>query len=262
MINHLRTLLLAADGDASPGYDYPGEEYVPAEFRAATMIGTVNSVRNALFGPNADRAMRNYRLRQVLTLLHSTELAQYVLDLDPRVTYWPLHSDGLARAFAFGAAAKQSAGDTCGLSFLGSPDSFVSLGRIYHQWLVTVLVSNQVRVERVTEPYTITLSSYTMTDGWSDNVSLNGSNLSVKFSTPGGDLPSWIVSGLAHPAHEPMDALNDMQVAGVDELLAGNTEPYKSLRALWEQQTMPAIYRLGVAALALGYRMNERYQQR
>lgn len=211
-------------------------------------------VRQALFGPSADRAMMNFRVREVLNLLHATELAHYVTDLDPRITYWPPHSDKLSRALAFGATVSQVAGDPVALNFRGSPP--VAVGTIYQRWLVTVLDSANVQVNREIEPTSSVTSAYVITDTLSNAIPLTGSNLSVQFAQPGSDLPSWLIIALAHPTHLLPDALAGMAAAGVDKLFKP-TAPYTDFQRLWNSPVLPSIYRIGAAVLALGYQLNE-----
>lgn len=87
MINHARTLLLnqtPAEGAAC--------EYIPRDYVAKKLPTYLQDIWNILFGPAADTYARNYRARQLLTILHSTDtdLVEYVVELDPRVTYMPV----------------------------------------------------------------------------------------------------------------------------------------------------------------------------
>jgi hypothetical protein len=83
MINHARSLLV------NRHHDGRGAEYVPQEYRVRCLTQKpLGEIWDVLFG-DADAAGRNYRARQLMTILHSTDLAQYVYDMDPRVTYWP-----------------------------------------------------------------------------------------------------------------------------------------------------------------------------
>ncbi len=88
MINHVRNLLMNVSSSSQS--DLPGEEYVPVDFRPRLLTPTAAAARRILFGSSPDRLYLNYRLREYMTLLHTTELAEFVTDLDPRVTYWPL----------------------------------------------------------------------------------------------------------------------------------------------------------------------------
>lgn len=86
MINHARTLLMnSASAPISPGEEYILDTYVP--FKLPRYL---QNVWNVLYGDKLERKDLNYRTRQLITFLHSTELVKYVTALDPRITYWPI----------------------------------------------------------------------------------------------------------------------------------------------------------------------------
>ena len=66
MFNHARTLLMNLSGDAGDLYisDYPGDEMIPADYRAVALPTYLQVVRSRLFGVTPDRAMLNYRVAQ------------------------------------------------------------------------------------------------------------------------------------------------------------------------------------------------------
>ena len=99
MLNHARTLLLNRDATASLGATFPGEELVPAGFRELSLPAYLRNIRTKLFGSTPDRFMLNYRLRQFMTLLHATPLAQYVTALDSRLSYLDAGDDLLQQSF-------------------------------------------------------------------------------------------------------------------------------------------------------------------
>jgi hypothetical protein len=84
MINHVRTLLANAPANTADGW-----EYVPADFTPRQLSSTISRIRRFVFGLQPTPTALNYRLRQVMQLLHATELETYVLAKDPRVTYLP-----------------------------------------------------------------------------------------------------------------------------------------------------------------------------
>lgn len=86
MINHARTLL-GNQAAILLGLNFPGEEYVPETFYPVTLPSPLARIRALLFGSQPDRIMVNYRLRQYMTLLHATELSQYVTAFGARLTY-------------------------------------------------------------------------------------------------------------------------------------------------------------------------------
>jgi hypothetical protein len=88
MINHARTLLLNQSRQRTH-YSDVGYEYVPPEFRPVDLPPTLALVRQLLFGSAPDNYFLNYRCRELLSCIHTTDLADYVYKFDPRVTYWP-----------------------------------------------------------------------------------------------------------------------------------------------------------------------------
>lgn len=87
MLNHVRTLLLnQSQQPYSPEYDF-AEEIVPPEFRRRSLTGLAAILHSGLFGSSPDRLFCNLRLRQLLTLLHASSLANYLTAADARITY-------------------------------------------------------------------------------------------------------------------------------------------------------------------------------
>lgn len=68
--------------------DY-GYEYVPNDFRPVALPNALNTMRQLLFGAQPDNYFLNFRVNELMSYIHATELAEYVYRLDPRVTYWP-----------------------------------------------------------------------------------------------------------------------------------------------------------------------------
>src|SRR5512137_2784346 len=87
MINHARTLLLNKDGNKRPGADFYLEEFVDPSFRALSYSQELTELRAVLVGRSPDDGYLNFRLRQYMTLLDSTEFVSYVTALDKRITY-------------------------------------------------------------------------------------------------------------------------------------------------------------------------------
>lgn len=80
MINHARTLLR----NMSPSW--PSDEYVPPEFQPGPTPDVVAKIKRILWGRTP---CSEHRVRQLMQLLHATELEEHVLQYDPRVTYLP-----------------------------------------------------------------------------------------------------------------------------------------------------------------------------
>jgi len=87
MINHARTLLLNIPSTAYlPGM--LGEEYIPT-YAPVVLPSYLALPHKILFGANPDKVFMNFRAHELLSLIHQTELAEFIYALDPRVTYWP-----------------------------------------------------------------------------------------------------------------------------------------------------------------------------
>lgn len=106
MINHFRTLLLNRSGEEAGVSAHLGDEYVPTWYRAVPLPSYLTSVRRLLFGAAPDRVYLNYRVRQCLSLMHSSELAEFVTHLDSRITY-DVADDTWLRSDAFGLRASR-----------------------------------------------------------------------------------------------------------------------------------------------------------
>lgn len=263
MINHARTLLLNISGSQTPTPDYPGEEYVPAGFKAQTLPVKLSNIRNILMGTTApDRALLNYRLRQFACLVHSNELEKYVLGLDPRVTYWPLSKVDLFNDSNFGPTTRLLAGTAAStITILGQPESATSTWRLLDSWKVTVTNSTTANVKHLQSPYESVDTGYTITGGTSQLIALPGSNLSFSFSVGTGGLPAWEVDLLLRPLLDLPDIYLMLQNSlNVDDLFLGS-EPYTTFRTLWTTPTAPIAHKLGAVILALAYRLDAIFRQ-
>jgi hypothetical protein len=63
-----------------------GEEFIP-EFTPVALPSYLQIARNILFGATPDKVFLNFRAYELLSLLHSTELEEFVLAADQRITY-------------------------------------------------------------------------------------------------------------------------------------------------------------------------------
>ena len=255
MVNQVRTLLLNVSASASPGFPYPGEEYVPPTFNALKLQPELQRVRDGLFGQGADRALRNWRLRELMSILHSCELAQFVTAPDPRITYLPFDNSLLDAVTAgFSVNTLVNSGQT--LTLLSTPFIPPYANTIYLRWLLTVVSSTQVQVTTYAPTgVTTVLENYVVTNGLSSLVTLPGSGTGVQFTTGVGG--SWLISALARPmqslpaVYAGLLHIVDPNVGAV--LFGVNpVEPFLTFSNLWyAHPQMP--YRLGGLTLALAY---------
>lgn len=256
MINHGRVLLanqLPANGDFTA---YIAEEYTSADFVPIETTDEIQRIRAVLFGSNPDRDFTNYRCRQLLTILHSTPWAEYLEELDSRITYRVIDTKLVPNTqFAINATQVAGGGPTP-LPIFGHPFPPDVIGRSRMQYNVSVMTSSMVRVTRTTTPVSVQTYPFAMTDGLSDLISLQGSGFNFRLTSNATDL-MWIVDILNRPQWDVSSLIVDIAAQNaqdVDVLLRGG-EPYQTFRNLWRQTELPGQ----VAGLILGliYRSNE-----
>jgi hypothetical protein len=255
MINHARSLLLNVDGSGSGFSGQPGAEFIPPDYRSQTLPSFLLTIREVLFGPNPDRTMLNYRARQLMTLLHITELEEFITELDSRLTYPLAPLDDFFNNL-FVTTVTPLGGTTNELFIHGAIPAADANGRVEQQWTVEVTTGSNADVTRHTAPTSVTSTSYTLTSGLSSKVALPGSDLSVKFNTGVGS--QWYVTSAARPGTDlgtllaNIDSITEdvkLELFSVGSAL-GASEPFKTFRNLYNMHTeLP--YRLGGILLAL-----------
>lgn len=205
--------------------------------------------------------MLNFRTQQLLCLIHASELEEFVLAKDPRITYLPF-GDSMLRAVVRGPIVTQVAGDRK-LLYLIRPTAGESYGRLKQQWRIEVTDSDTVTVQSYGEDGVSLTSelSYTVTDGLSSILAVPGSSLQFRFQDGVGS--AWQVDALTEPTLSLAGTLQTLETSlsgQVREALFGQPgikpEPYKTFESLWDLHDVPA-YRLGAVALALAYRTEE-----
>lgn len=135
MINHVRTLLMNQPRGSYRVTD-PGEEYISPRFIAAAWPVALQLFRNTLFGTRPDRLFINFRMRQIMQLLHSTELAADITKDDSRLTYLPFRDDMFADVFA--VTIDQPTGQEAKLTLLGQPVADEYNGRTTSIWNLVI----------------------------------------------------------------------------------------------------------------------------
>lgn len=257
MFNHARTILLNIDGTNSPGPSFPGEELVPSDYFAFPFSPVIERLRRFLFGASPDRAMLNYRLHQYMTILHSTELEEHVLAMDPRVTYWPPRRQDLFHPTR--PTITQTHGTPAALYVSGEAQSNESLGKLLSQWRLEVLDSTRVSVILDTFPGGFAEVSYATADALGGPVTLLNSALTVSFSPQVGAV--WSIDSLARPGKDLGEIANTIAASVPEQDLdylfgVSPEEPYRTFNNLWlTHEWLP--YRLGGLVLAVAYRSEE-----
>ena len=257
MINAARTLLLNQSSANSPGANYPGEEFVPP-FQPIPLPIYLTAPLQTIFGIAPDRAMRNYRLRELMSILHTSELAPYVYALDPRVTYWPPNNDSLFQAILQGIQATQLAGSPATINVLGQTGIITDGDILNYVYQITVTSSTQVLVTQVAGGSNSTTYTYSTSGGLSSPVPLTGSGITFTFQPVVGAV--WQVSWVATPARDL--AAIDLNLRYVisgnlkTQLFGANpSEPYLTFLNLWNDNILMP-YRMGGLVLALVYQLN------
>jgi hypothetical protein len=286
MLNHGRTLLL----NRGPTVEALGERLVPRSFTALDLPSYLRQLRGVLFGRNPDRAMFNYRLAQLMAVLHSTEYEQYLFDLDPRVTYLRRDDLTLARPETYHPLADRvGTGDdttvtTASVYFVpgdaislyvpwlnyeqgseveifiqGNPTPPDATGRMFYKLRLDLVAGSQVTVTQQTPTRRVQTTSLNYTQGISNPVALGDAGYDFRLTTNATG-ESWRIWVYNEPQWGPGQLEQALNAAGdptLQQLFGSNpTEPYRTFRNLWFQhEEMP--YRLSGLLLAMIYRTDE-----
>ena len=230
MINAVRTVLLNRGRDGAH-YTSPGEEYVSPDFIPRRHPPELRRALSQLFGSSPDRLYLNYRLHQIMQVLHSTELEQYVYWLDRRVTYLPF-KDVDFTAGVFGQTVETLNGAP-ELLIHGTHDVDDGLGVTTASWRLDVLNSTQVQVQRLSPPYSSHTVEYVDSGGLSSYIDLQGSQLRCKFRTQYAIGGGWLVTSRARPVEDLGLRFLRLQQTLDDRLLAAvfatRGEPWTTL---------------------------------
>jgi hypothetical protein len=266
MINHARTLLLNVSGP-SHAVEAAGEEHIPADYRAKTLPSYLAVPHRIIFGTRTDWLYRNYRARQLMTVLHNTELEQFVLDLDSRITYWPITDADLFET-AFTPVVLPLVFNGGKLHLNGRPTADPVLGISNYRWELAVISSTEVSVSWTHWPRGRTTTTVADVAGLSSKISLPGSEVTVQIihdvDAEGlSDMVGqrWAIMYGARP-QQSLGELSELLSRGIGaahttELFGlGTGEPYATFRNLWNDHPF-LPYKLGGLLLALIYRTNE-----
>jgi hypothetical protein len=263
MINHARTLLLNVSG-ATNSREEPGEEYTPETFAAFELPSFLQAVRRVLLGAAPDRYFLNCRARELMQLLHTTELAEYVYQLDPRVTYWPEQPGVISPRTAIISTQNQGPASTKLLLF-GTPRSNTLLGRSRYGYRISVETGLE-------QPFRVNIRTDDLVDHYTE---FNNLALSPVVNFPDAPLKlrvqnpqtgaAWSVTTTAQPDPVITTLLPVLEILGEPVLLelfgvSTKDEPYATFRNLWFDHPLP-VYRLAGLVLATIYRTDEVYRR-
>lgn len=251
MLNHARTLLMNVDGSTAVWQDI-AEELIDPAYRALDLPTAIDRARAVLFGTNPDRVMLNYRVRQLLAVVHASPLAEYVTALDPRITYDFADTSLVASAALAPQVSKvASAGE---LTLYGDTLPPDVTGQMYRSLDVLTPSDGQVRVIEA-QPW----SSVTSAFAASTRVSLGTTGLTFRLSSTATG-QRWVVETWSRPTRDLGTLVDLLGRIGEPNLLAifgtGKTEPYRTFRDVFHNgREMPL--RLAAIVLAIVYRSNE-----
>lgn len=257
MLNHFRTLLLNLDGDSASDANFPGEEIIPPGFRSIALPTYLQSLRRELFGARPDRAMLNYRLYQFLSVLHDTELEEYILDLDSRTTYG-VREDLFDNSLFVPSSIKTGSQDSA--LFIFGPDATPDdSGVMREDWQVVLTSTTTADISHRSYPKVSDSISFTVTDGLSSLINVPGSGYSVKIKNGvAGD--RWSIEAFSRPSRSLGTIVAGLRSVGETTLLqlfgSSPEEPFLTFRNLWAKHPETA-YQLGGLLLAVGYRTEE-----
>lgn len=265
MINHVRTLLLNADKTESRALDFPGEDIVPLDYKPVTLGDPLLSVYRILFGSNPDRAYKNWRLREYMTILHNSKLADHLTASDKRITYWPYDRPlGFNSNPVLGPNIYRVYGDI-DIAAVSEHIADDANGKLIWTGVVDVEGGNNYSIS-VEVPQRLSSNGVlTFVNHLSLPIEVPGTSAKFIFSESMTDIKArFTVTLMARPLRGINGILDDLEsVIGVKANGRAATslfgtimrEPFKTYRNLWLEST-PQL-RLGGVLLSLARRIEE-----
>lgn len=175
MINRVRTLLMNC-GREGNDLRLPGEEYIPADFVRRSQPIWLRRVYTRLFGANPDRLFINYRMRQLMQLIHATPLSEFVTVDDAAITYLPFRDELNGSLF-------QQVMTPAGAAYLhGGHSADEANGQTEYAWTVQLIAEDTVRVTSLIPAATYVDVPVTFTGGLSSVVPLIPKRLTTSFN--------------------------------------------------------------------------------
>lgn len=258
MINHARTLLLNRPGNNRPDPLYFLEEFVDSAFIPAKLSGVLKQLADILVDPDSDNAFANFRLWQYMKILHSTEFAAYVTNLDPRITYLTDRSVASSQeATSFTAANPQASGVQ--LYFSGQVEPSSPAPRLFRSWEIEIITPLFVRSTSLQE-FSVRDTTVTVSGGLSSEIPMAGQNdfFARIVSDPLPIGAKWLVETFARPSGDLTDLLAPLEdvVSSNGVFLFTRQEPFKTFGDLWKKHNILA-YRMSGLLLAHIYQVEK-----
>lgn len=260
MINHGRTLLLNIDGSTRPDGTYIGEEYIDPLYLNIKLPISLSRIRGALLGFNSDRATLNYKLNQLLKMVHSTSLAHYVTDLDHRITYLDNTDTRLFDPTTYSGIVKLLEGsNTWAINLIGNPSTVRSNGLMFDSWDIELQTVTSVAVSHRVKDLSTAVTSITYTSGLSSIVPLTGTGFTFTINQGVlSELPKWSLDIITRPESTITDIFDLVKKQlDTDESLFLNEQPYVELFNTWRASILPVPIRLSAVVIALMYRIEK-----
>lgn len=250
MVNHARTLLAnLAPGDPALW----GEEFIEPTFTPVALPGAVQVLRTVLFGTAPDRAFINYRVRQLLAVVHASDQAAFLTMHDPRLTYDLAETQWLPPAWET-PRVFQLTGAPAPLFFSGTAAAPDQMGKLVLTFTLAIPDSDLVTLQRLTPPMAQTSVPFTFAAGRSTGVPLPGSGLTCYLGTDAPET-SWQVEHWLRPQWDLGSLVAALATLGEPFFLAlfgvTHAEPYQTWRNLWYQSRVLPQRLAGVLLAAL-----------
>jgi len=214
MINRVRTLLMNRGRD---GYAMlAGEEYIPPDFVQRYQPVWLKRIYTSLFGASPDRLFINYRMRQLMEIIHASQLHEFVSETGDDLTYLPFRDD--FNAAMFKRTVELPTDTTVSVHVYGEHAADEAAGRTTYNWSVQVVTPTIVRVTSHTPEVQSVEYPLTFTNGLSNAIPLVLNKVTTKFTTaPPGFV--YTVQDVVRPARDITAVLHAtfLDAEGMDE---------------------------------------------
>lgn len=215
MINRVRTLLMNRGRE---GYDLrlPGEEYIPADYVRRSQPVWLKRIYSRLFGAAPDRLFINYRMRQLMQVIHATPLAEFVSSSGDDITYLPFRDELGSALFC---QTLQPLTGTASAYLHGKHTADTTIGQTTYLWDVRLIAADTVRVTTRIPVETYADVPVTFSNGLSNQITLIPRKLTTSFNTADVGF-GYQVQSVVRPAADITDILTSVFSAaeGLDDL--------------------------------------------
>jgi hypothetical protein len=256
MINHARSLILNDVASNRPEAGTLGEEYLPTEYRMLDYSGTLDRVRTKLLGASNDPLYQNYRLAQLMAVMHGNQYAEeQALALDTRYTYRPYKADFLNLDFAVEVSEVDDKNMT--LKTTGVPTANAAIGKSLYRWNVRTAVGPELIVQELLTGQTATYN-VTITDEVTNSITLeNGVILTVEVPSDIWQVEAmWVVTSMARPDQDLGYLVADLNSLGTGTVTDLFRNVPSSFYNLW-YQGVSLVDQLGGLLGAFVYKAEE-----